>query len=139
MQNLQLDQLDGKSAPASTYSVSKKFFWPVILLLTGIFIVLLVLTIYFGVNQKSQNTVDNESRTTLTSTIRPPETTTSNALTTTMAPPLPVARIPDNLQQQFYDLTIAPDLNHETFTGKFAFELMFYIGGMYLKDRCRLL
>jgi hypothetical protein len=77
--------------------------------LTAILIVLLVLTIYFGVNQKSK---------TLTSTIHPFETTTSNAVTTTMPPLPPVARIPNNLQQEFYDLTITPDLTDETFTGE---------------------
>ncbi len=105
------DESREKPAWTSTYRVPKKLFWAVVLLLTAILIVLLVLTIYFGVNQKSQNDVDNGPRTTLTSTIRP-------SVTTTMAPLPPVARIPDNLQQQFYELTITPDLDDGTFTGK---------------------
>jgi len=111
MQNLDFDELDEKpaSTAASIYRVPKKLFWAAILVLTAILIVLLVLTIYFGVNQKSK---------TLTSTIHPFETTTSNAVTTTMPPLPPVARIPNNLQQEFYELTITPDLTDETFTGE---------------------
>lgn len=95
----------------STYHVSKKLFWSVVLVFTAIFIVLLVLTIYFGVNQKSSNDAENGSRTTSTTTISLP-------VTTTISPSPPVERIPDNLQQLFYQLIITPNLTDETFTGK---------------------
>ena len=95
----------------NTYHVPKKLFWSVVLVFTAIFIVLLVLTIYFGVNQKSSNDVENESRTTSTTTI-------SLSTTTTISPLPPVERIPDNLQQLFYELIITPDLTDETFTGR---------------------
>jgi heme/copper-type cytochrome/quinol oxidase subunit 2 len=102
-----------KPASSNSYRVSKKLFWSILFGIVAILTVLLVLTIYFGVNQKHRNDVDNESRTTLTSTLRPSETTT------TVAPRPPVARIPDDLQQQFYQLKIEPDLADETFKGQY--------------------
>jgi hypothetical protein len=111
MQNLDVDELNGKPVRTSTYQVPKKLFWSVVFVSIAIFIVLLVLTIYFGVNQKSSNGAENESRTTSTTTIDLP-------VTTTISPSPPVERIPDNLQQLFYELTITPDLTDETFTGK---------------------
>jgi hypothetical protein len=143
MRNLDFDEPNEKpaSTTTSTYRVPKKILWAAILVLTAILIVLLVLTIYFGVNQKSK---------TLTSTIGPFETTTSNAVTTTTSnavttttsntvtttmPPLPpVARIPNNLQQQFYELNITPDLTDETFTGEQDFTCDNMGGSTYQRE-----
>jgi uncharacterized membrane protein YhaH (DUF805 family) len=111
MQNIDLDESDAKSVRISTYHVPKKLFWPVILVFTAIFIVLLVLTIYFGVNRNSLNGAENGLTRISTTTISLPATTT-------ISPSPPVQRIPDNLQQLFYQLTITPNLTDETFTGK---------------------
>ena len=105
-----------ESTSTSAYRISKKIFWPVLAGTAAIVIVLLVLTIYFGVNQKRPSNVDNEIRTTLTSTS--PGTTT-----TTSSPP--VVRIPTNLQQQLYQLTIEPNLDDENFIGKYKIQSAF--------------
>ncbi|CAF1554531.1 unnamed protein product [Rotaria magnacalcarata] len=118
MQILNIDDPNKKPAWKSTYHVAKKIFWPVVVVLTIVFIVLLVLTIYFGVNQKSKNGVNNEASTTLIATTSQFQTITSHEVTTTIAPLPPVERIPNNLQQLFYQLTIAPDLVNERFTGE---------------------
>jgi hypothetical protein len=110
MQNLDIDESHSAPVKASTYHVRKKLFWPVVIVLSAIFIVLLVLTIYFGVNQKSRNDTENRSTTTSATTVSLPATTIS--------PLLPVERIPSNLQQLSYQLTITPDFTDETFTGK---------------------
>lgn len=115
MQNLDIDEPNAKSARTSTYHLSKKLFWSVVVVFTAIFIVLLVLTIYFGVNRKSQNDTENRSTTTSTTIST---TTVSLPATTTISPLLPIERIPNNLQQLFYQLTITPNLADETFTGK---------------------
>ena len=120
MQNLDINESNAIPVRTSTYPVPKKLFWPVVLLSAAIFIVLLVLTIYFGVNQKSQNVVENGLTTTSATTVSLPATTTTVSLpaTTTIPPLPPVERIPNNLQQLFYQLTITPNLNDETFTGE---------------------
>jgi hypothetical protein len=100
MQNLDIDEIHAKPVETSTYHIPKKLFWPVVLVFNAILIVLLVLVIYFGVRQNSQNSVENGS----------------TKITTSPLPP--VKRIPDNLQQLFYRLTITPNLNDKTFTGK---------------------
>jgi hypothetical protein len=110
MQNLDIDESHSVPVKASTYHVRKKLFWPVVIVLSAIFIVLLVLTIYFGVNQKSRTDTENRSTTTSATTVSLPATTIS--------PLLPVERIPSNLQQLSYQLTITPDFTDETFTGK---------------------
>ncbi|CAF1664923.1 unnamed protein product, partial [Adineta ricciae] len=107
-----LEDSADESTSTSAYRISKKIFWPVLAGTAAIVIVLLVLTIYFGVNQKRSSNVDNEIRTTLTST--------SFGTTTTTSSP-PVVRIPTSLQQQLYQLTIEPNLDHESFTGKLFF------------------
>lgn len=98
-----------ENTSTNAYRISKKIFWPVLTGTAAIVIVLLVLTIYFGVNQKHSNNVDNEIRTTLTSTSLGTTTTTSSP---------PIARIPTSLQQQLYQLTIEPNLEDENFTGE---------------------
>jgi hypothetical protein len=110
MQNLDIDESHSAPVKTSIYHVRKKLFWPVVIVLSAIFIVLLVLTIYFGVNQKSRNDTENRSTTTSATTVSLPATTIS--------PLLPVERIPSNLQQLSYQLTITPDFTDETFTGK---------------------
>ena len=107
MQNLEFEEPRIITFGPSSYRVTKKRFWPVVIVFSAIFIVLLTLTIYFGVNQKSSNVVENRS----TTTVGPPTTTTNS-------PVIPVERIPNNLEQLFYNLTVTPDLDDETFTGK---------------------
>ena len=111
MQNLDIDDSVAKPVRTNIYHVSKKLFWSVVLLSAAIFIVLFVLTIYFGVNQKSQNLAENGLTTTSTTTVSLPATTT-------ISPLPPVERIPNNLQQLAYQLTITPNLVDGTFTGE---------------------
>ncbi|CAF3448231.1 unnamed protein product [Rotaria socialis] len=117
METFDIDHPNKKPAWKNTYHVAKKIFWPVVFVLTIVFIVLLVLTIYFGVNQKSKNGINNKASTTLITTTSQLQTITSHEVTTTITPLPPVERIPNNLQQLFYQLTIAPDLVNERFTG----------------------
>ena len=92
----------------NTYQMKKNLFWTLLSLILVIFIVLLVLTIYFGVKQnRSMNNLDS---TNLSTTTKQPFD-----LTTPMA--LPVERIPTNLKQEVYRLTIAPNITAETFSG----------------------
>lgn len=112
MEDIDIDIPKSKAVQASTYQVPKKLFWPVILVVTVAIIVLLVLTIYFGTNQKNSTNIENRSTTTMMSS-----TTTSLPLTSTISPLPPVERIPGNLEQQSYQLIIEPNLTKETFTG----------------------
>ncbi|UJR17212.1 hypothetical protein I4U23_004107 [Adineta vaga] len=112
-----LDDSSEESTSTSAYRVSKKVFWPVLAGIVAVLIVLLVLTIYFGVNQKRSNDSDNESRTTLTTTLSSFGTTT----TATTTPSPPITRIPNDLEQQLYQLTITPNLINETFGGELFF------------------
>jgi len=106
MQNFNIDEIHAKFVRTSTYHIPKKLFWSVVLVFNAILIVLIVLTIYFGVRQKIQHSFENESR------------------TVPYFPP--VKRIPNNLQQLFYRLTITPDLNDETFTGNSKMDILIY-------------
>ncbi|CAF3792138.1 unnamed protein product [Rotaria sp. Silwood1] len=121
MKTFDINDPNTKTARTNTYHVAKKLFWPVVLVLPAVIIVLLVLTIYFGVNRKSQNGVNTEASTPLTTTASQLQTTISNEMTTTVTPLPSVERIPDNLQQLFYQLTITPDLINERFTGEANF------------------
>ncbi|CAF3546049.1 unnamed protein product [Rotaria sp. Silwood1] len=104
------------------YHVKKTVVWAILSVIFAIFIALLVLTIYFGVHQKRTTT---EPTSTIPTTSHPIERTTSNPIkttttshlieTTTSAPP--VARVPTNLQQEAYRLTIAPNLTSEIYNG----------------------
>jgi hypothetical protein len=110
MHNLHIAESNAKPVQANANQVSKKLLWPTALIFTAVFIVLLVLTIYFGVNRKSHNVVENRSTMTSTSTV-------SLSVTTTISPFPPVERIPNNWRPLSYQLTIAPNLTDETFTG----------------------
>ncbi|CAF0817363.1 unnamed protein product [Adineta steineri] len=92
----------------NTYHMKKKFFWIILCIIVSVFIVLLVLTIYFGVNQKRTNTDQTFNNLT---------TATNQPIVTTTSPAPPVERIPTNLKQQVYHLTISPNLTMSTFTG----------------------
>ena len=110
MSNLETEEPSAKRVQKNAYRVPKKLFWPVTLTFAAIFIVLLVLTIYFGVNRKIQDDTETGSRTTETPTVSLPATTTSSPLR-------PVERIPHHWRPLLYRLTITPDLTDETFTG----------------------
>jgi hypothetical protein len=99
-----------------TYQLKKPIFWTILSIIVAIFIVLLVLTIYFGVRQK-RTIADRTSINPLMATTNKPTETT------TFSPPF--ERIPTNLKQEIYRLTISPNLTSETFTGLciFFFEL----------------
>ncbi|CAF4767777.1 unnamed protein product, partial [Rotaria socialis] len=84
-----------------SYHVKKPIFWAIVSGIVAIFITLLVLTIYFGVNQKvsaSKTTATTvaiaASTTTTTTTTTATATATASELieTTTLAPP--IERIP---------------------------------------------
>jgi aminopeptidase N len=102
-----------KTRTKNIYQIKKKFFWTILSLIITIFIILFVLTIYFGVNHK-RAIFNQTSISSLTiSTNQPLEITT-------LSPP--VERIPKNLKQEIYRLTISPNLTSETFTG-----ILYYI------------
>ena len=113
MRDLDVNEINIRPVRSNTYNVPKKLCWFVTLLLAAVFIVLLVLTIYFGVKQKGETGVERSS-TTITSvtTVSMPDTST------TTSPLPPVERIPNNFQQLFYQLTITPNLIDLTFTGE---------------------
>ena len=103
-----------------TYRIQKKICWAILAVITAIFIVLLVLTIYFGINQKSSANTEpliEEPRTSSST----PITGTMMTTTTTRGMAPPVERIPTNLKPEKYHLTISPNLVSETFTGRISF------------------
>ena len=112
MENLVLDESKLKVVRTNTYRVSKMLFRFVLLLFTVVFIALLVLTIYFGVNQKIRNDIDDKIST----------TAARQMVTTAVISAPPVKRIPENLQQQLYELTISPNFTNEKFSGKENFK-----------------
>ena len=97
-----------RNPPSDVYRLKRKLVWLIGLIVAAVLIVLLVLTIYFGVNQRRTNSEQFASDRS-TTTKAPTETTTA------LAPP--VERVPMNLKQQSYQLIIAPNLTSETFTG----------------------
>jgi flagellar basal body-associated protein FliL len=127
-----------KNPRKNIYQMKKNVFWIILSIIVAVFIVLFVLTIYFGVNQK-RTIVNQTSIPSITTTHQPIETTTS-------APP--VERIPKNLKQQVYRLTISPNLTSETFTGLLnllfksknsfiLFKVFFYIHLNVLKQQMK--
>jgi aminopeptidase N len=94
-----------KTRTKNTYQMKKTIFWTILSLILIIFIILFVLTIYFGLNRKR---IIIEKSSTSTSTNLPIETIT-------LSPP--VERISTKLKQEIYRLIISPNLTSETFTG----------------------
>jgi aminopeptidase N len=94
-----------KSQTKNTYQIKKAIVWTILSLIITIFIILFVLTIYFGLNRKR---IIIEQSSILTSTNLPIETRI-------LSPP--VERIPINLKQEIYRLIISPNLTSETFNG----------------------
>lgn len=111
-----VDSTSSNNHRKDTYHVKKKLFWTTLTMLVAIFIVLLALTIYFGVNRKKSNG-DQTSILPTTGTGQSSSISTIRTTTTTTPAP-PVERIPTNLKQEVYRLTIAPNLTTETFTGE---------------------
>ncbi|KAG0419016.1 hypothetical protein DMUE_6385 [Dictyocoela muelleri] len=109
-----IDSTSAKNIRKNTYQVSKKLLWTILSILVAIFIVLLVLTIFFGIKQKRSD-VNPTSVTPDASKISTTIPATTTATTTTLAPP--VERIPTNLKQENYRLSISPNLSSETFAG----------------------
>jgi aminopeptidase N len=88
--------------------MKKQIFWTILSLIFTIFLILLILTIYFGVNRK-RIIIEQTSIQSIT-------ISTNQAMeTTTLSPP--VERIPINLKQEIYRLIISPNLILETFNG----------------------
>ncbi|CAF3695197.1 unnamed protein product, partial [Rotaria sp. Silwood1] len=102
---------------SNTCRISKKLFWLSLSLIIAVFIVLISLTIYFGVRPQPKTFVYYETSSISTSTRNHNETTISTELTTVQPPPRPVERIPTNLKPELYQWTITPDLIAETFIG----------------------
>lgn len=121
MQNLDFDTSSSKLVPTSVYHVSKKLVWLVLLVLGSLLTVLLILTIYFGVKQNTQSRTGNTVLTLSTTSASLLGTTTSKGTTTVSTPLPPIARVPDDLQQLSYQLTITPHLANKTFTGEESF------------------
>jgi len=127
-----------KNPRKNIYQMKKNVFWIILSIIVAVFIVLFVLTIYFGVNQK-RTIVNQTSIPSITTTHQPIETTT---------PAPPVERIPKNLKQEVYRLTISPNLTSETFTGLLnllfksknsflLFKVFFYIHLNVLKQQMK--
>ncbi|CAF3718849.1 unnamed protein product [Rotaria sp. Silwood1] len=102
---------------SNTCRISKKLFWLSLSLIIAVFIVLISLTIYFGVRPQPKTFVYYETSSISTSTRDHNETTISTESTTVQPPPRPVERIPTNLKPELYQWTITPDLIAETFIG----------------------
>ena len=100
-----------KNKSKDIYHVKRNFFWTIISIIMGILIVLLILTIYFGVNQKRSLSLRTMPSANLTTTSRHFVTTERTILSP------PVKRIPTNVRQEKYRLRISPNLTSETFTG----------------------
>lgn len=104
------------------YTIDKRIFWVITAAGVAIFIVLLALTIYFGVNQKksdsSEMSTTNEARSTTSESTMFTSTLTS---TTTLSPP--VERVPNTLKPDNYHITIEPNLTTETFSGRNYFSI----------------
>ncbi|CAF4246616.1 unnamed protein product [Rotaria sp. Silwood2] len=102
----------------NVYHISKKVFWIILSLTLICLIVLLTLTIYFGVRSQKTTTVYVETTSSSSaSTYSWNETITSVTMSTTMTPARPVERISMNLKPELYHWTITPDLIQETFKG----------------------
>ncbi|CAF3134537.1 unnamed protein product [Rotaria sp. Silwood2] len=108
-----IDPVTVTNSPKDTYHVKKTVFWTILFAIFAIFITLLILTVYFGVHQKRAVT---ESTSTKITTNLPIEISTSHLIETTTSAP-PVGRVPTNLRQEEYRLTISPNLTSEKFTG----------------------
>ncbi|CAF1142273.1 unnamed protein product [Rotaria sordida] len=106
-----------KHVKLNTYQISKKLFWFILSLIIIGLVVLLVLTIYFGVRSQKTTIVYHETTLLSTSTHNPNDTTTSIGSTTTIHLIRPVERIPMNLKPELYQWTITPDLIQEKFVG----------------------
>jgi aminopeptidase N len=94
-----------KTRRKDTYQMKKTIVWTILSLIVTIFLILFVLTIYFGLNRKR---MINENNSLSISTAYPIETTT-------LSPP--VERISMNLKQEIYRLIISPNLTSEKFQG----------------------
>ncbi|CAF4278032.1 unnamed protein product, partial [Rotaria sp. Silwood2] len=108
-----IDPVTVTNSPKDTYHVKKTVFWTILFAIFAIFITLLILTVYFGVHQKRAVT---EPTSTKITTNLPIEISTSHLIETTTSAP-PVGRVPTNLRQEEYRLTISPNLTSEKFTG----------------------
>lgn len=91
-----------------TYQMKKSLVWTILSLILMIFIILFVLTLYFGLQRKRII----PEQTSIISSL-----TTTNSPTDLTSPSPPVERIPMNLQQEIYRLTIIPNLTSQTFDG----------------------
>jgi aminopeptidase N len=89
------------------YKMKKTIVWTILSLVLIIFLILFVLTIYFGLNRK--RIINNEEKSLLTSTNHP--------MNTIILSSPPVERISMNLKQEIYRLIISPNLTSETFQG----------------------
>ena len=101
-----------KTRRKDTYQMKKSIVWTILSLILMIFIILFVLTLYFGLQRKRIIPEQTSFISSLTSTSSPTDLTT---------PSPPVERIPMNLQQEIYRLTIVPNLTSETFDGILAY------------------
>jgi aminopeptidase N len=97
-----------KSRRKNTYQIKKPIVWTILSIIVTIFVILFVLTLYFGLNRK--RIIIEQS------TILPLRTSTNQPIDLTRLSP-PVERIPTNLKQEIYRLIISPDLISKTFTG----------------------
>ena len=97
-----------KTRRKDTYQMKKSIVWTILSLILMILIILFVLTLYFGLQRKRIIPEQTSSSSII------PSAHSSTDLTT---PSPPVDRIPMNLQQETYHLTITPNLTSETFDG----------------------
>jgi len=115
MEIFDVDTPNNKFLRKNVYYISKKLAWILLFGVVSILIVLLVLTIYFGVKQRTSIGPINNHLFTTTFTI-------------TNSSSLPVVRIPNNLQPLVYNVTIEPHFNNRTFDGDlfYTFQCLYY-------------
>ncbi|CAF2124843.1 unnamed protein product [Rotaria magnacalcarata] len=114
---------------SNTYNISKKVCWLISIVIGICLVVLIALTVYFGVRSPNEIIVYVEATSLSTSTTNQNEittttrrnevTSTTNQIetTATITPTPPVERIPTNLKPVLYEWTITPNLTDETFVG----------------------
>ena len=117
MQYFNFDTTRSESGRTRVHHVPKKLLWLISLAFGAVLVVLLVIAIYFGVKRNTGNRTINDVSTLLTTNASLLRTTTSNGIVIVSTPSPSIARVPDNLQQLSYHLTITPDLTNKTFTG----------------------
>ena len=133
MQDLTFDTPRVAIVQTHAFRVSKKLLWLVLTMFVCVFIVLLVLTIHFGVKQQRQTRIINDVLRIITQKANRLRTITSSEINRASSTSKSIARIPDHWQQLSYRLTITPNFTNETFEGKGGFTTRFIAIGTAMR------